>query len=157
MIFKSKRVLLIDDQPPAVAWLKEYLESNGALVTMEASFAKALDALRGGIKLFDLVTVDLMMPTNGVPSSFFSEKSPLYTQFPGLLLAINARNSGYGGNDVLLYSVQDTDEIEKEAIRIGVSYCIKGRPRELKERIKRLLAQAEKKKNRKKVDQKGEE
>ncbi|KAF1724812.1 response regulator [Pseudoxanthomonas japonensis] len=138
-MFVGKRVLLVDDQPPAVAWLREYLESGGAEVVMEPSFSAALDALNQRRNHFDLVTIDLMMPTTGVPDSMFAARPPLYTQFPGLLLAIAARNSGYGSNKVLLYSVQDTDEIETEAARVGVGYCVKGRPRDLKERIRSLL------------------
>ena len=57
---KGKRILVIDDEEDAVAFLKTVLEDNGAEVLVAYDGDKGLELL--GTSKFDLVTLDLSMP-----------------------------------------------------------------------------------------------
>lgn len=137
---KGKTVLLIDDEPHALAWLVEYLEAQGHSVVVVSGFSEGLKVIGAKPLAYDFLSIDLTMPVLAGEQSLFTGQPALYSQFPGLYLARAARNAGYGSSRVIVYSVHDRDEIDTEARRIGVDYAVKGRPRDFKDILKRSLS-----------------
>lgn len=64
----------------------------------------------------------------------------VYQKYPGLYVALQARNSGYRDRQVIIYTVHRDEEVAREASIIKCTYIVKGRPRELKEEINRVLS-----------------
>jgi DNA-binding response OmpR family regulator len=57
---RGARILVVDDEPPAVEILSRYLASRGHSVAGAGSAEAAADALRRGA--FDLVLLDVVLP-----------------------------------------------------------------------------------------------
>lgn len=145
---KARRVLVIDDEPWELEWLLEFLTVEGHVPEAVASIEDALPKVMERPLVYDLITVDLSMPLPRSQQAQASSQGALYEQFPGLFVALMARNSGYTRGEIIAYSVHDKPEIEAEASRIGVRYCVKGRPRELKAQIKKFMEHLDTKESR---------
>jgi CheY-like chemotaxis protein len=136
---------VIDDQPFELSWLVEYLESQSLA-------GESAVTLRGGVERveasehakYKLVIVDMEMPLGGYvgkpPKE--AERAVLYDKYPGLYAAQAARNYGYSGASVLVYSVHQNTAILAEVERLNCQYMLKGRPRSLKGVIATLLAKS---------------
>lgn len=58
--FTEKRVLMADDRPDAIKFVKDHLEEKGATVEVELTLGNALNKLK--TEKFDLALIDLNLP-----------------------------------------------------------------------------------------------
>jgi hypothetical protein len=78
------------------------------------------------------VIVDLNIPVLDPLRSSVVEKGDVYGKYPGLYVAFHARNRGHRDRQVIIYSVHRDPAVAEEAKRLGCTYIIKGRPKEIK-------------------------
>jgi hypothetical protein len=64
----------------------------------------------------------------------------VYTKFPGLFAARYARDKGYRDRQVIVYSVFQDAEVQKEIALLNCTYIIKGRPKAFKDELEEVLA-----------------
>ncbi len=126
----SKTVVLIDDELHNMSWMVDYLSSCG-LGTLTASNANDAVAILER-EIYRAIIVDLNIPIMDPLTSTALAKGDVYGRFPGLYVAFHARNKGYRNRQVVIYSVHRDAAVSEEAARLGCTYIIKGRPKEIK-------------------------
>jgi CheY-like chemotaxis protein len=126
----SKQVLVLDDEPEYVQWIREYLEAKRLSVTFARTLREALQAI--ATKDYRLLLVDMNVPSDPDLPGDLRVRTPLIDKYPGLALAIQARNMGYGAHSVIAYTVHDDDAIDVELGKLNCRYVLKGRPQALK-------------------------
>ncbi|MCP1240906.1 response regulator [Acetobacter lovaniensis] len=126
----SKTVVLIDDELHNMTWMVDYLSSRG-LLTLTASNANDAVAILEQ-EIYRAIIVDLNIPIMDPLTNTALAKGEIYGRFPGLYVASYARNKGYRDRQVVLYSVHRDAAVSEEAARLGCTYIIKGRPKEIK-------------------------
>lgn len=133
-------VLLVDDEPEHVQWLVEYLEARNTVVHIATSLPTALAALAA--QTFRMVIADMNIPANEALTPSVLASAPLASRYPGLAVAITARNSGLGAHAVLAYTVHDDDELDAALTKLNCRYVLKGRPRAIKQVLEKSFAPA---------------
>jgi CheY-like chemotaxis protein len=126
----SKRVLLLDDEPEYLTWVQEFLACRGLNVVFARTLAEARRAMAAGD--FRLLLVDMNVPPDESVPQELTMRVPLIQKYPGLVLAIEARNQGYGAHSVIGYTVHDDEAIDTELTKLNCRYVLKGRPQALK-------------------------
>lgn len=126
----SKTIVLIDDELHNMTWMVDYLCSRG-LLTLTASSANDAVAIVEQ-EIYRAIIVDLNIPIMDPLTNTALAKGEVYGRFPGLYVASYARNKGYRDRQVVIYSVHRDAGVSEEAARLGCTYIIKGRPKEIK-------------------------
>lgn len=127
---RSRLALILDDEPEYVRWVEEYLESKSLSVSFVRTLREAMKAVSE--KEYRLILVDMNVPIDPDLPGDIKERTPLVEKYPGLALAIHARNMGYGAHSVIAYTVHDDDSIDAELSKLNCRYVLKGRPQALK-------------------------
>ena len=91
-------------------------------------------------KTYRCLIVDLNVPVLPPMDKDAEYKGHIYRRYPGLFVAALARDFGYRGRQVLIYSVHKDQEVEVEATRLQCTYIRKGRPRDMKAELEDLLS-----------------
>lgn len=130
-------VLVMDDEPQYLDWLFEYLISKGYDFISVTNLADAITALQNG--KYRAILADLSVPVTDDLNATLSKQGENYVKYPGLYLAHHARNRGYRGRQVVVYSVHDTPSVREVTNIIGVCYITKGRPRMLKTELDNIF------------------
>ncbi len=130
---KKEVVLVMDDEPQYLDWLFEYLVTRGFEIATATTLADAITALGKGS--YRAILADLSVPVSEDLAVKLEKQGEVYLKFPGLYFAHMARNKGYRGRQVVVYSVHDTPSVRDVAGLIGVCYITKGRPRILKSEL----------------------
>lgn len=130
--------LILDDEPHLLDWLAEYLESKGLAVRFVTDVDEALKALQR--EKFRVLILDLNVPASLAHIESLRRRGPDYEEYRGLYVAEHARNLGYRDRQVIVYSVHDVEAVRVVSGRIGVTYCIKGRPRNFKSELDDVLS-----------------
>ena len=128
-----KTVVIIDDEIHNMWWMVDYLKNKGFIVKTADNLNNGLDIINIGI--FRALIIDLSIPILPPLDHVVREKGILYTQYPGLYLAVSARNRGYRDRQVVIYSVHKDAGVAEEAKHLGCTYILKGRPQEIKKEI----------------------
>jgi CheY-like chemotaxis protein len=132
-------VLVLDDEPHLLDWLVEYLQAKGYATTFATDIAEAMTALRSGVA-FRMMILDLNVPAPGEYAEILKSRGSTYENYRGLYVAEKARNMGYRGRQVIVYSVHDIDAVRLVTDRIGATYITKGRPRAFKAELDQVLS-----------------
>jgi len=103
-------VLLVDDEPEFLDWVAEYLEAKGLIVRYATTLPAALAAISES--KYRLILVDMNIPALDGVTPALKARTPLVDTYPGLAVAIVARNNGYGAHAVIAYTVHDDDAAE---------------------------------------------
>jgi len=121
----KNKILLIDDDPSISDLYKERLEMDGFEVTIAVNGSEAIEFLSD--KKFDLILLDIMMPSIG-----------------GLdVLDVIKSKEQYRDTPVIMLTALIDEEPHKKSLIKGASdYIIKTKttPKELVERIKNILS-----------------
>ncbi|MBU6358184.1 MAG: response regulator [Rhodospirillales bacterium] len=133
-----KVVIIVDDELHNMTWMVDYLESEELVVEVSSNANEALEAING--RVCRALIVDLNIPVLPPLEDAVSGKGPVYAQYPGLYIAQAARNIGYRDRQVIIYSVHKDPTVAEEARRLGCTYILKGRPREIKQELLAVLA-----------------
>jgi len=135
----SKKVLILDDDPEYMAWVYEYLES----LDLHPVISRSVDD--GLIQLskedYRFLLVDMNVPASDGLIATWIDKQPLCKRYPGLILAHEARNRGYGAHSVIGYTVHDDSAAAAELQgKLHCRYVLKGRPQTFKSVVQKTLA-----------------
>ena len=134
---KEDTILLADDEPYDLQWVLDFLETMNYKTVVAENVDEALRRLQE--HRFRAIIADLSVPLLP-PHSLLIGRDPLFQKYPGLLVADYARNHNHTGRQVVVYSVHDDQQVRELALRLGVTYLLKGRPRLLKEEFKSVLS-----------------
>jgi CheY-like chemotaxis protein len=132
-----KDVLILDDEPEYLRWVEEYLQAKGLRVKFATNLSDGLREL--AVRDYRLFLVDMNVPGIEVLDPRMRTEYPLVLKYPGLALAIEARNMGYGAHSVIAYTVHDDDAADEEFSKLHCRYVLKGRPDALKKVINSSL------------------
>jgi CheY-like chemotaxis protein len=135
---KNDTIFLLDDEPHYLEWLEDYLIAKGYKTEWATNLDDAVQALAK--TRFRLVMCDLSVPASPPLQQIIKEQDETYAQYPGAYAAHQARNIGHRSNQVVVYSVHDSSEIDRISKHIGVKYITKGRPAQLKSELDYILA-----------------
>lgn len=126
----SDTVVVVDDEPHNVLWMSDYLDSKGYTFILATNLNEAVAEIDK--EIYRALVIDLNIPVLEPLDTPVSALGAVYVKYPGLFAARQARNRGYRGKQVVIYSVHKDAEVAEEAARLGCTYILKGRPREVK-------------------------
>lgn len=131
-------VLILDDEIYNLTWMVEFFESKRLKV-------KEFDNVNGIVgviqeEIYRCLIVDLNVPVLPPLDKEVGDRGDVFRQYPGLFVAALARNVGYRGRQVVIYSVHKDELVDVEAKKLGCTYIRKGRPREMKAELLDVLS-----------------
>ena len=131
-------VLILDDEIYNLTWMIEFFR-NQQLKVMEFYNANSIVSV---IKkeIYRCLIVDLNVPVHSPLDKDVENRGDVFRRYPGLFVAALARNVGYRGRQVVIYSVHKDELVEVEAKMLGCTYIRKGRPREMKAELLNVLS-----------------
>jgi CheY-like chemotaxis protein len=135
---EADTVIIVDDELQDVLWLADYLDSEGLFVQFASNVNEAIDLVDQ--EIYRALIVDLQIPVLPPQEAPVHQLGPLYSRYPGLFVARHARSRGYRDRQVVIYSVHKDGEVAEEARRLGCTYILKGRPREIKAELTSILS-----------------
>jgi CheY-like chemotaxis protein len=135
---ESDTIVLLDDELYNMTWMIDYLYSLNYLVNPATNANEALDLVQE--KNFRAIILDLNVPILPPLEEAARAFGAVYVKYPGLFVARQARQQGYRGRQVILYSVHRDEEVTEEVRKLGCTYILKGRPKMIKDEIKAVLS-----------------
>ena len=117
--------------------MSEFLNGKGLGVKLLRTVAQARLALAKDE--YRLILVDMNIPDDATAGVQIRARTPLISRFPGLLIVIEARKSGYPGRALIAYTVHDDEGISAEMENLHCRYVLKGRPQVLKRVVEASL------------------
>ena len=132
----STTLLVVDDEPEHIQWLLDYIEAKGMKTQLACSVGEAValaekNQYRGYI-------VDLNIPL-GNWTSVFKSTSDIYEKYKGFLVIKYVRTQGNLGQNVTAYSAHYNEQITGEAKTLYCEYTTKGRVKEFKSEVEKLI------------------
>lgn len=129
-------ILIVDDEPEHIQWLLDYIEAKGMKTQLACSVGEAVafaekNQYRGYI-------VDLNIPM-GNWTSIFNKSSDVYEKYKGFLVVKYVRTQGVLGQNVTAYSAHYNEQITGEAKTLYCEYTAKGRVKEFKAEVEKLI------------------
>lgn len=131
-------VVLIDDELHNLTWLSDYIESLNLKIVTAGDLNTALKIVES--EIYRALIIDLNIPVASPFYDALAQRGGAYAKFPGLFVAERARNTGYRDRQVVIYSVHRDPEVSAEAEKLGCTYILKGRPKDVKDEILRVLS-----------------
>jgi CheY-like chemotaxis protein len=131
-------IVIVDDELHNLMWLVDYVGQRGLTVKTASNANEATEILSEGI--CRAAVIDLNIPMLEPLVKSISDKGTLYAKFPGLYVASFARNRGYRDRQVVIYSVHKDPAVAEESRKLGCTYIIKGRPKEIKAELEDVLS-----------------
>jgi CheY-like chemotaxis protein len=131
-------VIILDDELYNITWMMDYLYSKGISIAPAGSANDAMKLISEEIyraAIIDL-NVPILPPLDGVAAALGSA----YAKFPGLFVARAARNLGYRGRQIIIYSVHRDPEVAEIARKLDCTYILKGRPKEIKAELDAVIS-----------------
>lgn len=137
-VYAEHRVLLADDEPEHLDWLVEHLKTKGLETLVATNVGEALAAVQK--EYFRAYFVDLNIPMGGTVPAVSSGGST-FEEYHGLYIIKLVRTQGNAGTRVIAYSAHNNNRIQEAVKQLYCTFVVKGRPRELKDEIERILKQ----------------
>lgn len=134
----SETVVIIDDELHNMGWMIDYIEGNKLRVKTAQNANDAINILSQ--EIYRAAIIDLNIPILEPLTAKAKEIGLVYAMYPGLYVANFARNRGYRDRQTVLYSVHKDSSVAEEARRLGCTYIIKGRPKEIKTELDAVLS-----------------
>lgn len=135
--FKSKKVLILDDEPEFMMWVTDFLETLSLSSVSYKTVDEGLSALTN--EEYRLFIVDMNIPASESLIESSLSRMPLARRYPGMIFAQEVRNRGYGPHSVIAYTVHDDALIAAELNKMHCRYVLKGRPSILKSVINQSI------------------
>jgi DNA-binding NtrC family response regulator len=131
-------IVLVDDEVHHLSWMVDFFYSEGINVL---PIDNANDAVRMiNEEIYRALVIDLNIPLLPPLESAAENLGAVYVRYPGLFVARQARNFGYRNRQVIIYSVHRDPDVASEASKLGCTYILKGRPREIMDELKDVLS-----------------
>jgi DNA-binding NarL/FixJ family response regulator len=134
----SDAVVILDDEVYNITWMMDYLYSKNINVMPAASANEALDLIES--EIYRAAIIDLNVPILPPLDEAAAQLGSAYITYPGLFVARAARNRGYRGRQVVIYSVHRDPLVAEEARKLGCTYILKGRPKEIKAELDAVIS-----------------
>jgi hypothetical protein len=91
-------------------------------------------------EIYRALIIDLNIPVTDPYQKAILERGGVYAKYPGLFVAEKARNRGYRDRQVVIYSVHKDASVAEEAAKLGCTYILKGRPKEIKTEMEAVIS-----------------
>jgi CheY-like chemotaxis protein len=134
----AQTIVMVDDEMHHLTWMIDYFYSQKHDVLPIDNANDAVEELEK--EVYRAVIIDLNIPLLPPMDSAAERLGAVYVRYPGLYVARRARNLGYRDRQVIIYSVHRDPEVLQEAGRLGCTYILKGRPKEIKQELESVLA-----------------
>jgi CheY-like chemotaxis protein len=134
----SDTIVILDDEIYNITWMMDYLYSKGLDVLPAATANEALEIIEA--EIYRAAVIDLNVPILPPIDVAAEALGPVYITYPGLFVARAARNRGYRDRQVIIYSVHRDQAVAEEARKLGCTYILKGRPKEIKAELDAVVA-----------------
>lgn len=134
----SGTLVVVDDEMQHLTWLLDYLYSKGFEILPVDNANDAIDQTTK--EVYRALIIDLNIPILPPLEQAAASLGGVYVRYPGLFVARHARNSGYRDRQVVIYSVHKDPDVINEAKKLGCTYILKGRPREIMDELRQVLA-----------------
>lgn len=131
-------VIVLDDEIYNMVWIIDYLNSKGLEVMPALNANDAIDFIDE--EVYRAAIIDLNVPILPPLDEAAKQLGAAYARYPGLYVALRARNRGYRDRQVIIYSVHRDAEVSEEARKLGCTYILKGRPQEIKIELDMVLS-----------------
>jgi len=131
-------LVLVDDEMQHLTWLVDYFYSRNLDVLPIDNANTAVDEIEA--EIYRALVIDLNIPILAPLDKAAEKLGSVYVRYPGLFVARRARNIGYRDRQVIIYSVHKDPDVVNEAKKLGCTYILKGRPKEIREELERVLA-----------------
>ena len=135
---QADTIIILDDEMYNLTWLIDYLYSKKFSVVTSGTANDALSEIDK--EIYRAAIIDLNVPLLSPEIEAAKNAGEVYAKFPGLYVAKRARNRGYRDRQVIIYSVHRDETVNEEAKKLGCTYILKGRPKEMKEEIEAVLS-----------------
>ena len=131
-------VLILDDEMYNLRWMIEFFEKKQLRTK---TFTNANQITKEMVKqIYRCLILDLNVPVLPPLDKDVEKQGDIFRRYPGLYVALLARNRGYRQRQVVIYSVHKDPAVDLEAKRRGCTYIRKGRPREMKAELEDILS-----------------
>jgi len=134
----SDTIVILDDEVSNITWMMDYFYSKGLSIIPAATANEALDVISQ--EIYRAVIIDLNVPILPPLDETAASLGAVYITYPGLLVARMARNKGYRDRQVVIYSVHRDAKVADEARKLGCTYILKGRPKEIKDELDYVIS-----------------
>lgn len=134
----SDTVIILDDEIQNLTWMIDYLESKNFKVNTVSTANDALNLVNN--EIYRALVIDLNVPILPPADQAAENLGTAYIKYPGLFVARTARNQGYRDRQVVIYSVHRDAAVAEEAQKLGCTYILKGRPKEIKAELDAVVA-----------------
>lgn len=134
----EKTILVIDDEPHNQSWMQDFIEDLGYSAKLCINLNEAIEAIDG--RNYRAAIIDLNIPALEPMDLEVRKKGDVYARFPGLFAARYARDKGYRNRQVIVYSVFQDVDVQKEVALLNCTYVIKGRPKAFKDELEDVLS-----------------
>lgn len=131
-------IVILDDEVYNITWMMDYLYSKGMSVAPASTANEAMDLINS--EIYRAAIIDLNVPILPPLDVAAANLGDVYIRYPGLFVARAARNRGYRDRQVVLYSVHRDASVSEEARKLGCTYILKGRPKEIKVEIDNVVS-----------------
>lgn len=131
-------IFMLDDEMYNLTWMVDYIYSKKFTVVTASNANDAVDLIAA--EIYRVAIIDLNVPLLPPLDAAAAEMGEVYAKFPGLFVARSARNRGYRDRQVVIYSVHRDESVAEEAKKLGCTYILKGRPKELKQELDAILS-----------------
>lgn len=130
-------IVMLDDELYNLTWMMDFFYSKGFGIVTASNANDALELINA--EIYRAAIIDLNVPLLPPLDSVAAEFGHTYVRYPGLFVARQARNRGYRDRQVVIYSVHRDEAVMEEARKLGCTYILKGRPKEIKIELNSIL------------------
>ena len=134
----ASTIVVVDDELHNMQWMFDYIESKGLKVVTASTVNAAQEAIDK--EIYRAAIVDLNIPVEPRIDASVRSLGETYARFPGLYLARHARNRGYRDRQIIVYSVHKDPAVAEEVRRLGCTYILKGRPRDVRDELDSVVS-----------------
>ena len=131
-------ILILDDEIYNLRWMVEFFKDKKLKVRTFSNANQIISEIQK--EIFRCLVIDLNVPIQSPLDKDAEKMGDIFRRYPGLFIASMARNFGYRGKQVVIYSVHREEAVEIEATKLGCTYIRKGRPREMKGELLDILS-----------------
>lgn len=131
-------IVILDDELFNITWMMDYLYSKGFQVIPAGTANEAMDIIDR--EIYRAAVIDLNVPILPPIDAAAENLGSVYITYPGLFVARAARNRGYRDRQVIIYSVHRDQAVAEEATKLGCTYILKGRPKEIKAELDAVVS-----------------
>lgn len=130
-------ILVVDDEPEHIQWLLDYIDAKGMETQLACSVGEAVALVEKN--QYHGYIIDLNIPM-GDWTPTFKTPNDVYEKYKGFFVIKYVRTQGNLGQNVTAYSAHYNEQIIGEAKTLYCEYTAKGRVKEFKAEVEKLIS-----------------